>query len=108
MSPARVTYAYAAPECGYPTRSCRVCGARPCVVRLGWCAGWAESRRCGSAHFCAEHTAEANRVCRALKAGEIPPTRPAPPWAAGRARARSGGALLERAAGLVDGRPRSA
>jgi hypothetical protein len=80
----RVSYAYAAPERGYPDRRCRVCGRRPCAVRLGWSAGRAPTRLSGHAHFCAEHTVEANRACRALKAGELPPCqRPPGRWADG-------------------------
>jgi hypothetical protein len=56
---------YTAPEFGYPGRPCRVCGQRPCVVRLRWWAG-----ACRYAFFCIEHTAAANRACRTLKAGD--------------------------------------
>jgi hypothetical protein len=79
VSGGRVTYAYAAPEGGYPGRACRVCGHRPCVVRLGWGVGWGAGRASGYAHFCAEHTGEANRASRALRGGEVP-HRLAPPW----------------------------
>jgi hypothetical protein len=68
---------YTAPELGYPGRACRVCGRRPCVIRLRWWVG-----ACRSAFFCTEHTAAANRACRILKAGDSLPGRPEPLWSA--------------------------
>jgi hypothetical protein len=76
LAPARYV-TYTAPEFGYPGRPCRVCGRRPCVVRLRWWTG-----ACRYAFFCTEHTAEANRACRTLKTGSSLPDRPEPLWSA--------------------------